>query len=120
MRSHHIWLFLKTLLLETLQKTNTQAFAFLYHRVFTKVLIEKGTLPFSKGRVMSDKSLIRKGRAILRKILIDPEESHKSVREGKEELRVMRAVFFERWRVGSKKEESYSKEKLFKKEEKKS
>ena len=79
MRSHHAWFFEDALTSDTAKKQTLWLLIFLYQRVFTKVLIEKGTVAFSRGRVLPDKSLIRKGWALLRKTLIDPEESHKGV-----------------------------------------
>ena len=73
------WFFEDALTSDTAKKQTLWLLIFLYQRVFTKVLIEKGTVAFSRGRVLPDKSLIRKGWALLRKTLIDPEESHKGV-----------------------------------------
>ena len=39
------------------------------------------------GRIISDKSLIRKRKALLRKILINPEESTKRIQEGKRRIK---------------------------------
>ena len=56
-------------------------------------MIEKGTVAFSRGRVLPAQSLTRKGWALLRKTLIDPEESHKGVREGKRRTKSYESCF---------------------------
>ena len=86
--------FLETLLLETLQKINTQAFAFslpssLYQSLDWK---RNGFLLKGIGKEISDKSLIRKGRTELRKTLINPKSPTKAFEKEQEELRVVRAV----------------------------
>ena len=49
--------------------------------------------PLFRGRIIPDKSLIRKGWALLRKTLIDPEESHKSGWEGKRRIKSYESCF---------------------------
>ena len=87
------WFFEDALTSDTAKKQTLWLLIFLYQRVFTKVLIEKGTVAFSRGRVLPDKSLIRKGWALLRKTLIDPEESHKGVWEGKRRIKSYESCF---------------------------
>ena len=79
--------FLKTLLLQTLQKNKHSGF----WSFFTNESLPKSWK--TNGRLLPDKSLIRKGSALLRKTLIDPEKSPKSVWEGKRRIKSYESCF---------------------------
>ena len=86
--------FLKTLLLQTLQKSKHSGFwSFFTNESLPKSWLKKERSPFQGEEFYQIRVWSETGWALLRKTLIDPEESPKSLWEGKRRIKSYESCF---------------------------